>query len=469
MLTKLGQKFTDGFTKYMPSAYVFALLLTLLTAIISFFVIDAPTTLEKGILIIEGWYDGFWKLLAFGMQIVLIIITAYCIAQTELVKAGIDVIAKYISTPLQVYVIIIALGALLSLISFGMVVVTAILGRELALRIKGVHYPFLVACVYFSFNGWVCGLSSSIALLLNTENNFLIDGAILPGTIATSYTLGSALNIAMITLFIVVSPILIYFLIPNSSKGKELNDLLSDTTQGETSIKAEANAYKLPFRAVSDTLNNAGWLQMSVAILGVFYICYHFVSKGFDLNFNIMIFIFLITGMLLHTTPMRYSIAMKRASSNISGVLFQYPFYAGIMGIMMASGLGEKISEFFVSIATPQSYAFISYVTGGIINFAIPSAGGEFAVIGPSILNMVQEIGSGLSQNEITAMTARASMSVAYGESLSNLLQPFFLLIVFPVMGKGIKIQARDVVGYLFIPFIILFFLQSLLVTFIPL
>ena len=469
MMTELGQKFTDSFTKYMPSAYVFALLLTLLTGVVGFFVVDAETFKDKSIIVLEGWYNGFWNLLSFGMQIVLIIITAYCIAQSEPIKKGIDHIAKLITTPTQVYIIIITLGALLSLVSFGMVVITAILGRELALRIKGIHYPFLVACVYFSFNGWVCGLSSSIALLLNTGDNFLIESGVLDHTISTSYSLGSTLNLVMIILFTVVSPLLFWQLIPKSPKGKELKDLQATLDDETGTVKDEALSYKLPFKALSDALNNAGWLQVSVALLGLVYITYHFATKGFDLNFNIMIFTFLIIGMLLHITPMRYSIAMKRASSNISGVLFQYPFYAGIMGIMMASGLGEKISGFLVSIATPESYAFISYLTGGIINFAIPSAGGEFAVIGPSIIAMVQELGSGLSQADITAMTARASMSVAYGESLSNLLQPFFLLIVFPVMGKGIKIQARDVIGYLFIPFIVLFVIQALMVTFIPL
>jgi short-chain fatty acids transporter len=417
MLTKLGQKFTDTFTKYMPSAYVFALLLTLLTGLVALIFTD-----NKPIAVIEGWYDGFWKLLSFGMQIVLIIITAYCIAQSNPVKKGIDSIAKYIKTPTQVYLIVISLGALLSLISFGMVVVTAILARELALRIKGIHYPFLIACVYFSFNGWVCGLSSSIALLLNTENNFLIESGILKDTISTSYSLGSTLNISMIGIFVIIAPLVIYLLIPKSSKGKELNDLKTDTANEDTSVKDEALSYKLPFRAVSDALNNAGWLQIGVAFLGVIYIIYHFATKGFDLNFNIMIFIFLIVGMLLHITPMRYSIAMKRASSNISGILFQYPFYAGIMGIMLASGLGTKISDVLASVATPESYAFISYLTGGIVNFAIPSAGGEFAVIGPSIINMVQDLAVNLPANEVTAMTARAAMSVAYGESLSNLL-----------------------------------------------
>ena len=464
MLTKLGQKFTDGFTKFMPSAYVFALILTLLTGILALSLTDS-----QPISILEGWYNGFWDLLSFGMQIVLIIITAYCIAQSSPVKSGIDHVARLIRTPTQVYVIIIALGALLSLISFGLVVITAILGRELALRIKGIHYPFLVACVYFSFNGWVCGLSSSIALLLNTKNNFLIDKGILTDVISTDFTLGSILNLAMIGLFVVVSPILIWLLIPNQTKGKELRDLQTSLYDEEDSVKDEALSYKLPFRALSDLLNNAGWLQITVALLGVSYIGYYFYNHGFELNLNIMIFIFLILGMLLHMTPMRYSIAMKRASSNISGVLFQYPFYAGIMGIMLASGLGETISNVLVSIASPKSYAFISYITGGVINFAIPSAGGEFAVIGPSIITMVQELGTNLPAAEVTAMTARASMSVAYGESLSNLLQPFFLLIIFPVMSKGIKIQARDVIGYLFIPFIVLFATQVLMVTYLPL
>ena len=463
-LTKLGEKFTDTFTKYMPSAYVFALLLTLIMGLLAL-----VFTESKPITILEGWYNGFWSLLAFGMQIVLIIITAYCIAQSQIIEKGIDKIAKLIKTPTQVYIIVMVLGALLTLISFGMVVITSILARELALRIKGIQYPFLIACVYFSSASWVSGLSSSIALLLNTENNFLISSGILEDTISTSYSLGSPLNFLMISVFVVIVPLIVWAIIPKSSQGKELQDLLIDNASSESSIKTEALSYKLPYKALSDALNNAAWLQVGVALLGVCYIVYHFIINGFDLNFNIMIFIFLIIGMLLHLTPMRYSIAMKRASSNISGILFQYPFYAGIMGIMLVSGLGTQLSDVLASIATEDSYAFIAYLTGGMVNFAIPSAGGEFAVIGPSIISMAQSLGSQLPINEVTAMTARAAMSVAYGESLSNLLQPFFLLMVFPVMGAGIKIQARDIVGYLFIPFVVLFIVQALLVTYVPL
>lgn len=166
---------------------------------------------------------------------------------------------------------------------------------------------------------------------------------------------------------------------------------------------------------------------------------------------------------------MRYTIAMKRASQNISGILFQYPFYAGIMGIMLYTDLGQKIGELQSSMATLYNYPVLAYISGGIVNFAIPSAGGEFAVIGPNIIKVVQELGAGLPVAEVNAMIAKASMSIAYGESLSNMLQPFYLLIIFPVMALGVKLQARDVMGYFVIPFIILFILQSVILLWLPL
>jgi short-chain fatty acids transporter len=350
------------------------------------------------------------------------------------------------------------------------VVITAVLARELALRIKGVHYPFLVACVYFSGGSWVCGLSSSIPLLLNTENNFLMEADILSSVIPTSFTLGSTLNIVMLVVFMVFVPILVLILIPKPKHIVELSDQLSEPAASkEDSIEAEAASYKLPFKALSDGLNNSWLLQMTVAVIGVFYICYYFYKNGFDLNFNIMIFIFIIIGLLMHKTPLRYTIAMKRSSSNISGILFQYPFYAGIMGIMIHTGLGSRTAELMASVATENSYSVFSYFTGGLMNFAIPSAGGEFAVVGPSIISAVTEIGAGLPEVQITNMVARAAMSIAYGESLSNLMQPFFLLLVFPVMGQGIKIQARDVMGYLVLPFTIMLAIQLLIISVVPL
>lgn len=465
MLHKLGEIATILFQKYMPNAFVFAMLLTILTGITAFFWLDT-TPLE----IIKGWYSGFWNLLEFGMQIILIIITGFAIALSPIVNKAIDKLARFITTARQVYFFVVLIGTLLALVSFGWIVIICVLARALALRVKGVNYPFLVACVYFSFGSWVTGLSSSIPLLLGTEKNYLIESGVLTDIIPTGLTLGSTLNIAMIVLYVFFAPLMILLLIPKTKHFKQLDDMLDGSLdKNELSIQEEAASMHSTVVSFSDRLNNAIWLQFSIALMGLVYICYHFYTKGFQLDFNIMIFIFLMLGLVLHKYPMRYVIAMKRSSSNISGILYQYPFYAGIMGIMLYTGLGEKFAELLVSVASIDTYAFYAYLTGGIMNFAIPSAGGEFAVVGPSIIDAVKNIGAGLPASEVTAMISRASLSIAYGESLSNALQPFYLLLVFPIMGKGIKIQARDVMGYLIIPFILFFILQSILVTWVPL
>jgi len=465
MLTKIGEKFTDIFQRNMPDAYVFALILTLLAAVLAFFLVDV-----SAIKILQSWYDGFWTLLEFGMQMVLLIITGYSIALSPVVNKGIDRLTNFVKTPAQVYFFSIVAGNLLSMVSYGWIVIAAVLARELALRVKGANYPFLIACVYFSNNSWVTGLSSSIPLLLNTENNYMIEAGFLTETISTSYTLGSYLNIAMIILYVVVTPLLMLLLIPKKGEIREIDDLLSSKTKNkEQTIAQEAADLKLPKKVLSDRLNNSLILQLTVAILGLAYIIYHFTTNGFSLNLNIMIFIFLVLGLILHKTPIRYSISMKRASVNVSGILFQFPFYAGIMGIMTYTGLGEQLAGLIASLATIDTYPFFAYLLGGIVNFAIPSGGGEYAVIGPSVIEAVQNIAVGVSPEEMTAITSRASLSIAYGESLTNLLQPFYLLLVLPVMGAGIKIQARDIMGYLVVPFILYFIIQSLMVVFIPL
>ncbi len=465
MIKILGEKFTQLFLKYMPDAFVFAILLTLLTAVGAFLWSDV-TPLE----IVVSWYRGFFDLLEFSMQIILIVVTGFSIALSPVINRGIDRLSSYINTPKQVYFFVVLTGMLLSLISFGWVVVTCVLARELAIRVKGIHYPFLIACVYFSVNSWVSGLSSSVALLLNTPKNFLIEKELLTDIIPTSFTLGSPLNMAMLVLFIAGAPLLMLALRPRSSDKKELQDLLeTHAAVKKRTIKEEALHSRLPFPSVSDSLNNSSILQLIIVIMGFTYILFHFITKGVELNFNIMIFIFLIVGLLLHKTPMRYVVAMKRSCSNVSGIIFQYPFYAGIMGIMLYTGLGENIGKLLASFGSLHTYPFFAYLMGGFVNFAIPSAGGEFAVIGPSLIKAVNELGAGLTPAEIAAMISRASMAVAYGESISNMLQPFYLLLVMPVMAVGTQIQARDIMGYLVIPFILFFTIQSILVVWMPL
>jgi len=422
----------------MPDAFVFALLLTMLVAVVALLKMDV------GIVgIIESWYKGFWSLLEFGMQMTLLVITGYSIALSPLAKKGIDGLTGFIQTPGQVYFFVVLFGTMLCMIS---------------------------ACVYFSFSGWVTGLSRSIPLLLNTPDNYLIKGEVLTKTISTSYTLGSGLNIAMVILFLVLTPIVMLLLAPKESKFENLQtSLASNNESTDISIKDEAKHFDQEERTLSDWLNNSALIQWVVGLMGLTAIVIYFSKHGFDLNLNIMIFVFLIMGLVLHQTPMRYALSMKRASANVSGILFQFPFYAGIMGIIKFTGLGAAIAAWLASVATVDNYPFYAFISGALVNFAIPSAGGEFAVIGPSILAAVKEIAVGISPDQQIDMLSRAAMSMAYGESLTNALQPFFLLLILPIMGTGTRIQARDVMGYLVIPFILFFIVQALMVVYWPL
>ena len=463
MLSRFGEKFTDLYKRFMPDSFVFAFLLTLFTAIASILFMEA-TPLK----VITSWYQGFWGLLEFGMQLILILVTGYSIALAPQIDLGINKLSGFVKTPAQVYLIVMVLGVLLSTISWGLIVVVAVLARQLALKVKGINYPFLIACVYFANNVWVTGLASSIPLVLNTESNFIIEAGILDQVIPTSYTLGSTLNFSILALYVIFAPILVLLLIPKRSEGNELNDLIIDKTSiPSKSIIQEASLSISTEKSFSDRLNHSKVLQFLIYLMGLIFIIHYFTTNGFDINLNIVIFIFIILGLILHQNPKQYAIAMKRASSNVSGIIFQFPFYAGIMGIMIHTGLGSNFAKWIANYASIEFFPYISFLIGGIVNFAIPSGGGEFAVIGPSLLEAAKEIAVGLPLDQVTELISKTSLAIAYGESLTNLLQPFYLLIVLPVMGAGTNIEARDVMGYLVIPFMFFFIAESFLILFL--
>ena len=464
MLVRISKLSADLVRQWLPDPFVFAVLLTVITAAVAMVWVGASPAQ-----VITGWYNGFWMLLEFGMQMVLIISTGYAIALSPLVARLIDRLATKITRPGSVYLTVLVGGFLLDLVSWGWMVLAAVLGRELAIRVRGVHFPFLVACAFFSSGSWVTGLSSSIPLLLNTPGNFLIEAGLLPGTIPVTETLGSPLNLTVMAVYLIVGPTVMYLLRPRDTI-IELDDLrTSPGVVKETTVAEEAEGMKSSEPVVSDRLNSSAIVQLVVVAMGLAYIVLHFARRGFDLNLNIMIFIFLILGMLLHRTPIRYVVAMGRACSNISGIVFQYPFYAGIMGIMLATGLGKAIAVWMASLVTLKTLPVAAYLLGGVVNFSIPSAGGEWAVIGPPLVEAVRELAGPVGTGELNRQVARIAMATAYGESLTNLLQPFYLLIILPIMGVGIRIQARDVVGYFFVPFLVLFTIIGLLVAVFPL
>jgi len=465
MLAGIGRFFAEELKKWLPDSFVFALVLTLVTAVMAFFWLDADVAT-----IADSWYRGFWLLLEFGMQVVLILVTGYAIALSAPVARLIDWLATKLTRPGQIYVTLMLIGGVLTLVSWSWVVLVAVLGRELAKRVEGIDYAFLVGCIYMSSGPWVGGLSSSIPLLLNTPDNFLIEAGLVRGTIPISETLLSPLNLIILAFFTVFGPLVMFLLRPRGKHVVEMKELrIAGEPEQTRSVAEEARSLRLKVPAVSDKLNHAKVLQLLVAFFGLYYVIRYFLTRGFDINLEIMIFLFVIVGLIVHTEPIRYVVAMRRAAANISGIVFQYPFYAGIMGLMMFTGLGSEIARWLAGLVTLETLPLASFILGGAVNFSIPSAGGEWAVIGPALVESAAQLGTDLSPDQLDALIARIAMAVAYGESLTNLLQPFFLLVILPVLGAGVRVQARDVMGYVFLPFLFFFTSVGLLILLIPL
>jgi short-chain fatty acids transporter len=348
-------------------------------------------------------------------------------------------------------------------------VLTAVLGRELAVRVKKVDYRLLAACVYASLLTWHGGLSGSVPLVINTPDNFLIKQGILTDIIPTTITLTSPMNIITVLALLITLPILMLVMKPRDDKVMEFKDLREGGEQArEVTVAEEAEGLRLPFKNISDGLNSSRIIQGVLSLMGLIYLIWHFATKGFDINLNIMIFLFIIVGMIFHTTPVRYGVAMKRSCSNVSGIILQFPFYAGIMGIMVGTGLAKAIAMWIAGAATVGSYPFISFVIGSVVNMFVPSGGGEWAVVGPTVVEAARQLGTNMSPEMLTEFIARCSMAVAYGDACTNMIQPFWTLAFLPVIAAGVKLQARDFMGYTFIACIWSAIVFSICVTWLP-
>jgi len=464
MLRAVGKNLAGRMQRWIPEPFVFAIILTLLVALLAVALTDARVNS-----VIDDWYRGFWILLEFGMQMVLMLTTGYAIALSPLATRLIDRLAMLARTPGTVYVFVMVFGGLFCLVSWGWVVLTAVLARELAKRVAGIDYAYLVACVYLSSQPWVSGLSSSIPLLLNTEGNFLIETGVLNGTVPIATTLGSMLNWLYLSMYFVTIPALVWLMRPRKDECRSMAEMSDGNVQMQGTVAEEAATHATGDNSISERLNNGVVLQLIIASAAIWYLLRRFANNGFDLDLNVMIFLFIAIGLLTHSTPMRYVVAMKRACGNVSGIVFQYPFYAGIMGIMTFTGLGSLIADWMASNATVTTLPVIAQLSGALINIAVPSAGGEWAVIGPTLTETALGMASDLPPGQVELFVARIAMAVAYGETSTNLLQPFYLLVVLPVMGAGVNIRARDVMGYLVIPFFVLLLMTAILVTFTPL
>jgi len=435
-MKKIFDKMTQGSVKlverFLPDPYIFAIILTFVV-----FVVAMITTQSGPITIVEAWYGGFWSLLAFSMQMAMILVTGTILANAPLFKKGLGKLAGIPKNKIQAIIWVSVIGLVASFINWGFgLVIGAIFAKEVAKRVKGVDYPLLIAAAYSGFLIWHAGMSGSIPLTLASSTADLIgqtNGAV-TSPISTSETIFSSFNLIIVAVILVTLPILLALMHPKGDKVKTVDPaLLEDEPVEAMKPRSEMTP--------AEKLENSKIVNYVLAAMGFTLIIVYFINNGFDLNLNIVIFIFLFAAILLHGTPINTVKAVNSAAKSVGGILLQFPFYAGIMGMMTYKGvdnglsLAGAISDFFVSVSNGTTFPLFTFLSAGIVNVFVPSGGGQWAVQAPIMMPAAVTLG---------VDTAKTAMAIAWGDAWTNMIQPFWAL---PVLGIA-KLGAKNIMGY---------------------
>ena len=407
--------------RYLPDAFIFALILTVLV-----FLLGLVVTPSSATEMVTHWGDGFWDLLAFTMQMSLIVITGYMLASAPAVTLLLRRLSLFAHTPVQaiVLVTIVALTACLINYGFGLVI-GALFARHVARQVPSVDYRLLIASAYSGFLVWHGGLSASIPLTIATSDHFLVDSL---GVIPIGETLFTSYNIFIVVVLFITLPILNALSLKATNQNQQIDPAFLHETEENQQAAAKAVT-------PAEKLENSQILSLIIGLSGIGYIIYYFSRNGLDLNINIVNFTFLFLAILFHRTPRRLLQSVTEAVKNAGGIIIQFPFYAGIMGMMVGSGLSDEIALWFVRISTEQTLPFLTFISAGIINFFVPSGGGQWAVQGPIMIPAALELG---------ADPARIAMAVAWGDAWTNMIQPFWALPILAIAG----LKVRDIMGF---------------------
>jgi len=331
-------------------------------------------------------------------------------------------------TALASYIFVFLVAAIASLITWGLgLVVGGLLAREVAAQARArnvrVHFPLLVASGFAGFVIWHMGYSGSGPLTAATPDSFIAKqlGAPLP----ISETIFAPWNLIAIVATIVLVGLALYLVAPRGED--KIHELRTDAREKLVDIDDE----------VSTPADRVDASRLPTLLLGLMLLAYlviHF-SKGGTLTLDIVNWSFLCLILLLVRNPFELMALTKHSASNVGEILLQFPLYAGILGIMTGTGLIEVISEVMIAVSTPQTFGLLAFLSAGVVNFFVPSGGGQFAVQAPIMLTAAAELGVDPSI---------PIMAVAYGDQWTNMIQPFWALPLLAIAG----LKMRDILGY---------------------
>lgn len=436
MLERLGHVLSGWARRYVPDPFVLALLLTLLTFVAALVFTRFDVT---GVL--YAWVDGkgggkgFWNLLAFGMQMCLILVTGHAFAASPPMRRVLDLVAAAGRTPARA-VVVVALGAmLLAYFNWGLGLIGgALLAREVGQRARErgvlVHYPLLVAAGYSGLMVWHGGLSGSAPLKVTLPKDLKeILGDSLASQVAPmplGQTIGSFGNLLGNAVLLVLVPLALVRMLPSDPKARVA------APERESAELAESPA---PEPTLASRLERSRVVGLGFALVGLVTGVLLLKRQGVaNLDPNLLNFVFLFGGLALHGSALSYANAIGEAAKGCAGVILQFPFYAGIMGMLQGTGLLAAAAGAMARVG-PEALPAVSFYSAGLVNLFVPSGGGQWAVQGPVVLEAA--VRSGVSP-------ARMVMALAYGDQWTNMLQPFWALPLLAITGA----KARDIIGY---------------------
>ncbi len=438
------KKFTNAcvklVTRWLPDAFIFAIILTIVA-----FVAAMPLTSQGPIDMVKHWGGGVWSLLGFSMQMVLVLVLGTALATAPAVKRGLTFLAGIPKNPTSAIIMVTAVATACCWLNWGFgLVVGAIFAKEIAKRRRDTDYRLLIASAYSGFVVWHAGCSGSIPLDIATvtEAMTLKTGGVVTEAVSTSETIFAPWNLLTCLAILILMPLVNAKMHPDPDNVISIDPALLVEDEDFT---GEAIEGKL---SPAQAMENSSILSIVVVVLALAYTVYHFVALKGALSLDSVNLIFLWLGIIFHRKPIRYVRAINSAAKGASGIILQFPFYAGIMGIMTGASVvtGESlagvISEWFVSISNEVTFPLFAFLSAGLVNFFVPSGGGQWAVQGPIIMPAGLELG---------VTPAVSAMGIAWGDAWTNLLQPFWAL---PALGIA-KLSARDIMGYCLIDLIL--------------
>lgn len=437
MLNRVSERFSRVIQRYLPDAFVIAVLMTLFVFVLAFF-----TTPADPMNLFQSYGDGFWTYLAFTMQMVLLLMTGMVLASVPFIRKGLEAISAKANTAKKAYLFTFLITSAAYYINWGLaVIVGAIVAREVGKRNQNAHFPLLVACAYAPTALYTAGLSSSIGLTVATENHFLAD---VMGVIPTSETIFHPGTIIILLTLVITMPIFILLMAPT----KNIIPYTPKENEKQT-VKTEVADENTPALA----LENTPILGILIGLVGIIYTLLQF-ANGTDINLNLINILFLSLGLLFHRSLSQYGKAFQEAASSISPIILQFPFYAGIIALLGSSGLADLIIKGMTSVASTESFGVFTYWTAGLVNMLAPSGGGQWALQGPLSVPAGMELG---------VNPGVIAMVVGWGDAWTNLIQPFWALPILSIVGLHI----RHIMGYCILLAIWIGIVTSILIYFV--